>query len=103
MVRHLRGSQSRRGLDRQRWERVRRQVFERDGYRCVKCGKAGKLAASRLEVDHRLRLRDGGAPLDLRNLQTLCRDCHISKTARENTKPNPEREAWAKLIREMMG
>gem|GEM_PF-4715379 len=30
------------------------------------------------------RLEAGGDPYDLSNLQTLCRDCHHEKTAREN-------------------
>ena len=34
-------------LSGKRWQRTRWEVFERDGYRCVRCGKAG-----RLECDH---------------------------------------------------
>ena len=34
-------------LNARRWDAVRRAVFERDGWRCRKCGKAG-----RLECDH---------------------------------------------------
>ena len=35
------------------------------------------------EVDHILRVQDGGAPYDLANLQTLCRGCHVGKTSAE--------------------
>lgn len=72
------------------WQRVRRQVFRRDGYRCRACGRAG-----RLECDHIIPLDRGGAALDMGNLQTLCRGCHIEKTAAENRhQPAPDRQAW---------
>ena len=35
----------------------------------------------------------GGLTYDINNVQSLCRSCHIDKTARENRK-DPEREAW---------
>ena len=84
-----------------RWERTRRRVFERDGWRCVECGRAG-----RLECDHRVPLDQdpGRDPYDLDNLQTLCRPCHIAKTRGENTRePSPEEAAWRDLLAEMMG
>ena len=34
-------------LNAARWQATRRAVFERDGWRCVQCGRAG-----RLEADH---------------------------------------------------
>ena len=81
-------------LNRRRWRAVRRAVLRRDGFRCVKCGKAG-----RLEVDHRQRIEDGGAEYDPDNLQALCRGCHIAKSARENRKPeSPERAEWTAYL-----
>jgi hypothetical protein len=53
--------------------KVRRIVFERDGYRCRRCG--GWLD---LHVDHIVPVARGGTD-DLENLQTLCRDCNIKK------------------------
>ena len=53
-------------------------VFNRDDWRCVSCGRAG-----RLECDHVLPLQDGGTD-DLENLRTPCRDCHITITAARN-------------------
>ena len=70
--RHLR-------LNARRWRLVRRRILERDGWRCSTCGRA-----SRLEVDHRIPITDGGAPWHPDNLQALCRGCHIAKTAAEN-------------------
>ena len=69
----------RRRLHWRAWARLRRAVLERDGYRCVKCGRSG-----RLEVDHRIRKEDGGGD-ELDNLQALCRECHGAKTVKENT------------------
>ena len=66
-------------IDRKRWARLRREVLDRDSWKCVKCGRRG-----RLEVDHRLAMRFGGEVYDLENLQTLCRACHLEKSALEN-------------------
>lgn len=69
-------------------------VLERDGWRCMACGKAG-----RLEVDHVIPVFRGGAEMAPENCQTLCRGCHISKTRREAGKtPTPERLAWQRLL-----
>ena len=68
-----------------RWRAVRLKVLDRDGWACVKCGKAG-----RLDVDHRIPLEDGGAVYDESNLQSLCSDCHFSKSQEERKgKPTP--------------
>ena len=87
-----------RRINRRRWAAVRRHVFERDGYRCRHCGKAG-----RLECDHVQPLPRGGDPYDVAGCQTLCRACHIRKTAGENERPWPGRDAWRDLVRERMG
>ena len=64
-------------LNPRRWAAARRTVLERDGYRCVECGRAG-----RFEADHITPLQRGPGqdPYDLNGLQTLCRSCHIKKT-----------------------
>ena len=87
-VHHLR-------LSNRRWAALRRAVFKRDGYRCRECGRAG-----RLECDHTVPLHHGGARYALDNLQTLCRNCHVEKTRRENeTWHSPEREEWRRFVR----
>ena len=85
-------------LNAHRWATVRRLVFVRDGWRCVMCGRAG-----RLECDHVIPLDRGGDPWDSNNLQTLCRSCHIAKTADENRRePTPAESAWRELVAEML-
>ena len=83
-------------LHARRWAAVRRFVFERDGWRCVECGRAG-----RLECDHAipLSLNPGQDPYDVNGLQTLCRACHIKKTRAENQRELTAGEvAWRELV-----
>ena len=83
-----------------RWQAVRRAVFERDGYRCVSCEKAGKL-----ECDHvtPLKKMPGQNPYDPDGLQTLCRACHIAKTRRESRRAlTPDEKAWQALVTKML-
>ena len=63
-----------------RWRVVRRAVVERDGWRCVHCGKGGML-----EVHHVKELKDGGAAFDVSNLKTLCRACHFDVHRKHGT------------------
>ena len=72
------GRAGRRVYRTKRWQIVRRAVFERDGWRCRKCGKMGAL-----ECDHIEPILSGGDWFDFDNLQTLCRGCHIRKSAGE--------------------
>jgi hypothetical protein len=52
---------------------LRTEVYERDLYRCVKCGTHRDLS-----LDHILPWSKGGADTAA-NLQTLCRSCNSSK------------------------
>ena len=80
------------------WQRARRKALQRANFRCQKCGLAG-----RLEVDHIQPLQRGGAPYARANLQALCRDCHIRKTARENRRVlNPAEKLWRALVADLM-
>ena len=87
-------------LHARRWGQVRRRVFERDGHRCVRCGRAG-----RLECDHKVSLErePGQNPYDPAGLQTLCRPCHLAKTAEENSRERtPEEQAWDDFLAEIL-
>jgi hypothetical protein len=52
------------------WSSLRKEVFSRDGYKCVKCG-----FSKNLTVDH-ITPRHAGGTDDLINLRTLCALCH---------------------------
>jgi hypothetical protein len=57
--------------------KLRWEVFRRDGYRCVTCGRDHDLS-----VDHIVPEINGGK-ITLENLQTLCRPCNSSKGEEE--------------------
>jgi hypothetical protein len=48
-----------------------------------KCGHCGKQLNAWFEVDHKVRLDQGGSN-EVQNLVALCRECHGEKTAKEN-------------------
>lgn len=52
---------------------VREQVFERDGYKCLRCG-----STKNLTIDHAVPLSRGGSK-KIENLQTLCQECNCHK------------------------
>jgi 5-methylcytosine-specific restriction endonuclease McrA len=63
------------------WDDVKRRVKLRDRHACCKCGITAEGARARginLEVDHIIRLADGGTNA-LINLQTLCSNCHKNR------------------------
>ena len=87
-------SRHHRGLSSWRLALLAAFVKERAGYRCEKCGRAG-----RLEADHIVPLDKGGAPFDVNNAQALCVRCHVAKTrAERQPDPDPERAAWRALL-----
>jgi len=68
-----------------RWHAARAACLDRDGHACVRCDRTADDLAPRnpyatgLQVDHIIRISDGGDPFDLENLQTLCEECHEEK------------------------
>ena len=74
----------------QLWKLRRVQVLNRCGFRCVRCGKPG-----RLEVHHKTKIADGGSD-DLENLEALCRKCHFR--AHKRRIRDPEHAEWIDFI-----
>lgn len=75
-----RASRQQRGYGAQ-WERVRKQVMQRDKGLCQVCMDTGRITAA-VAVDHIQPKAEGGTD-DLENLQAICAECHAAKTAAE--------------------
>lgn len=59
--------------------RMRFSIYERDGYRCRKCGVNGRYNKYvQLEIDHIIPIAKGGKTT-YDNLQTLCHRCNVEK------------------------
>lgn len=57
----------------------RKQVLERDSYKCTKCGREGT-KANPLQVDHRkAKSTNINLLFELSNARTLCRSCHLKE------------------------
>jgi 5-methylcytosine-specific restriction enzyme A len=75
------------------WESLRRQALQRDGWLCVECEKAGRVVLAK-DVDHVVSRARGGSNA-LTNLQSLCRRCHLRKSALDlGRKPREPRPAF---------
>ena len=76
------------------WDRFRRRLLDARGWRCSKCGLAGKL-----EINHKRPLQQGGAVFDEKNCEILCVPCHI---AHHRPDPRPGVAAWRTLLDEII-
>lgn len=63
-----------------RWRKLRRRYLTEHPY--CEWGELECMAPA-VDVDHVLRIEEGGAPWDEANLQALCKPHHSTKTARE--------------------
>ncbi|MGG1483500.1 HNH endonuclease signature motif containing protein [Peribacillus castrilensis] len=64
-----------------RWRRVRAKKMANNPL-CEICLSNGLLTGADM-VDHIKPIKQGGALLDMSNLQSLCNSCHRRKTAKE--------------------
>ena len=81
---HQRDKEMKRFYDGKPWEALRRQKLARNKF-CEECQRGGRLVLATM-VDHIVEIKNGGAKLDMDNLQSLCHSCHSSKTLRERNK-----------------
>lgn len=63
------------------WRRLRMIKLQANPV-CEECLRRG-LVTEATVVDHIVPINEGGAPLDMRNLQSLCAHCHNIKSGRE--------------------
>lgn len=70
-----------------RWRKIATELKRKVG-KCQRCG-----SKSDLTVDHKKRLKDGGAKYDRKNLRVLCRSCN-GKLARLGTKLRKSKNEW---------
>ena len=66
--------------------RNKRHEFLTEHPLCITCGKPAEI------VDHIIPIRQGGAPLEDRNLQPLCWSCHSRKSIQEGSRY--KRKTW---------
>ena len=66
------------------WRSVRRYQLEHFPL-CAECLKEGRYTPATL-VDHIKPIREGGARLDMANLQSLCWSCHSQKSIEEGSR-----------------
>ena len=69
-------------LNPRRWAETRKAAFQRDNFRCRKCGKTG-----RLEGHHEPPLTASTDPYDPNGVLTYCRTCHIERHRPDNVDP----------------
>ena len=84
-------------IDRKKWGRFRRRIFDARGWRCEECGRAG-----RLELHHVEHVQNGGAVFDPANVRILCRTCHQNVHRGENPAKTPGRDEWRAFARELI-
>jgi 5-methylcytosine-specific restriction enzyme A len=67
------------------WKKLLREIIAERGRRCedVNCRTPHRGEGRRIFGDHVVELKDGGAPLDKRNVLLRCAPCHGRKSAAE--------------------
>lgn len=70
-----------------KWRKIANEMKRKIG-KCQRCGKK-----SDLTVDHKKRLKDGGAKYDRKNLRVLCRSCN-GRLSRLGTKLRKSKNEW---------
>ena len=68
------------------------------GFQCRQCNRSGQL-----EVHHvKPARKHPDLFFEKSNLMVLCKSCHSEVTRAENGPPDPEREKWKALVKELL-
>ena len=81
-----------------RWGLLRHRALARDDGLCVRCRAVGRTVLAEI-VHHLEPIRDGGAPWELENCESVCRPCHAAEHA---PTPTPGQGGWKNLVRELL-
>lgn len=65
------------------WRKLRQRILDSEPL-CRSC-KAKGIITEATEIDHIKPINESGNKWDINNLQPLCKSCHSSKTAKENS------------------
>lgn len=73
------------------WKKIKEKIRDRDDWTCQRCGKysdkeKSEIYPPNLHVDHIKPVSKGGNKFDPKNLQLLCKQCNLSKGAKEQSK-----------------
>lgn len=66
------------------WQELRKIKLRQSPF-CEECKKNGTIVVGKI-VDHIVPIKQGGAPYDINNLQTLCWSCHSRKSIEEGSR-----------------
>jgi 5-methylcytosine-specific restriction enzyme A len=80
------------------WKKLREAVIRERGLICQDREHPAGKRVERVDLDHIVELKDGGAALDRRNVLLRCHSCHMRKTS-EARRNRREMEYWARRIR----
>lgn len=69
------------------WRKLRATKLQRQPL-CEACAAKGSTTPAQM-VDHIRPINEGGAALDLKNLQSLCHACHNRKSGQERHRRKP--------------
>lgn len=66
------------------WRELRKKKLKLSPF-CEECRKNGVIVKATM-VDHKVPIKQGGVPLDIENLQSLCWSCHSRKSVQEGSR-----------------
>ncbi|NYZ77495.1 HNH endonuclease [Candidatus Micrarchaeota archaeon] len=80
-----------------KWNEIRKKVYRRDSWTCRRCGATGV----EVHAHHIVPFSKGGSD-KLDNLETVCKDCHISIHP-DSTMERESTDNWLWLILILIG